>query len=95
MWPMKATPLSVFLGSIIAVMIAELPCVVRTAAITAKVGYPVAVFLGTMVGTAVVMALSVWCGDWIRQYVSERTLQAVAGAVFIVLGLLMLLGKTG
>lgn len=85
----------IFLLSALTVMLAEIACGVRTAALEAKTGHPWVVFTGTLVGTAAIMIVAVFCGEWLRSHVSELTLRYVAGATLAVIGVLICFGKIG
>lgn len=59
-----------------------------TAGIATRYSAPVAVALGAWCALATVAALAVTAGSWIVQHVPLHVVQRVAGAVFIVFGLL-------
>ena len=59
-----------------------------TAGIATRYSAPVAVALGAWCALATVAALAVTAGSWIVQHVPLQVVQRVAGAVFIVFGLL-------
>ena len=59
-----------------------------TAGIATRYSAPVAVALGAWCALATVAALAVSAGSWIVQHVPLQVVQRVAGAVFIVFGLL-------
>ena len=61
-----------------------------TAGIATRYSAPVAVALGAWCALATVAALAVTAGSWIVQHVPLQVVQRVAGAVFIVFGLLTL-----
>jgi len=59
-----------------------------TAGIATRYSAPIAVALGAWCALATVAALAVTVGSWIVQHVPLQLVQRVAGAVFIVFGLL-------
>lgn len=59
-----------------------------TAGIATRYSAPVAVALGAWCALATVAALAVTAGSWIVQHIPLQVVQRVAGAVFIVFGLL-------
>ena len=59
-----------------------------TAGIATRYSAPVAVALGAWCALATVAALAVTAGSWIVRHVPLQVVQRVAGAVFIVFGLL-------
>ena len=61
-----------------------------TAGIATRYSAPVAVALGAWCALATVAALAVTAGSWIVHHVPLQVVQRVAGAVFIVFGLLTL-----
>ena len=71
------------------VIVAEIGCLARTALLTMRYGRPWVVFAGTMVGTAVTMAIAVIAGDLFHQRIPEPVLRWVSGAFFIALGFLI------
>ncbi|CAN5655935.1 TMEM165/GDT1 family protein [soil metagenome] len=57
-----------------------------TAGIAARYSAPIAVALGALSALALVAALAVTAGRWIVQHVALRTVQRVAGVLFLVFG---------
>lgn len=62
-------------------------------AMTAKTESKVAVFLGASFALVLVSLLGVLFGGVLSQYVPTEWIQRIAAVVFIVIGILMLLGK--
>ena len=60
---------------------------------TSKTRAGLSVFLGASLALVVVTLLGVLLGSLIGQYIPEGLIQKVAAVVFIVIGVLMLLGK--
>ena len=58
-----------------------------TAGIAARYSAPIAVGLGALIALMLVAALAVTAGRWIVQHVALRTVQRVAGVLFIVFGI--------
>lgn len=83
--------MKLFLLAVWTVIIAEIACGVRSAALTALYHHPLTIFTGTMVGTAVVMVLAVFLGD--RLHISTFWLRAGGGTFFVTYGLLLMKGK--
>jgi putative Ca2+/H+ antiporter (TMEM165/GDT1 family) len=59
-------------------------------ALSAKYGAPIQVFLGAMLGFALLTALGVVLGKIISQYISARYIKTAAALIFIAFGLLFL-----
>ena len=83
--------MKLFLLAVWTVIIAEIACGVRSAALTALYHHPLTIFAGTMLGTAVVMVIAVLLGD--RLNLSTFWLRLGGGAFFIAYGAALLLGK--
>jgi len=62
-------------------------------AMTAKTESKVAVFLGASFALVLVSLLGVLLGGVLSQYVPTEWIQRIAAVAFIVIGILMLLGK--
>lgn len=54
---------------------------------------PIKVFLGATLGITLVTALSVTLGGVLRQYLGQEMIEKVAGIIFLVMGVMILLGK--
>jgi len=52
-----------------------------------------AVFLGAVAALAVITFVAVFLGRIVGTYLPRQTVHRIAGAVFVILGLLMLIGK--
>jgi len=80
-----------FLLAVWTVLLAEIACGIRSAVLTALYHHPLTIFMGTMVGTAVVMIFAVLLGD--RLSASAGWVRLVGGFFFIVYGFLVMKGK--
>ncbi|MBM4047161.1 MAG: TMEM165/GDT1 family protein [Planctomycetes bacterium] len=85
----------VFLTAFNMIFLAELGDKTQLAAIslTCESDRPLAVFLGTVFALAVVTAFGVLFGEMITHVMPKHVMRAVAALAFIVIGVLMLLGK--
>ena len=72
-------------------MLAEIACGIRTGVLTAIYHHPMIIFLGTMVGTAIVMTLAVALGNSLN--ISNFWLKLFGGVFFIFYGIFLILGK--
>jgi putative Ca2+/H+ antiporter (TMEM165/GDT1 family) len=54
---------------------------------------PWVVFTGALIGLGLVTGLSVTIGQTVSQYLPPETIQKVSGALFIIIGILVLAGK--
>ncbi len=62
-------------------------------ALAAKSGAPLSVFLGAISALALVTLIGVVFGAFITRIIPEFYIHTIAGAMFIVIGLLMLAGR--
>ena len=87
--------LKVFFATFMAIFLAELADKTQIVGIsmTAKSGKPITVWLGSVAAYMVVTALTVFIGTVLGKYVKPELVKYAGGALFIVLGLLMLLDK--
>ncbi|HEX8000365.1 MAG TPA: TMEM165/GDT1 family protein [Pyrinomonadaceae bacterium] len=78
-----------------ALFLAEMGDKTQLAAITlaAQTRSPVSVFLGATLALALVSLIGVGVGSVLGQYLPENLLRKVAAVAFILVGILMLLGK--
>ncbi len=78
-----------------ALFIAEMGDKTQLAAITlaAETRSPLSVFLGAALALALVSLIGVAVGTLLGQYLPEKLIHNVAALAFIVIGVLMLLGK--
>lgn len=84
---------SIFWSAVAVVIFAELGCLVRTSLLAARYGQPWVIFAGTMVGTAVTMAIGIYAGQLVHQHISETTTRWLTGLFFLVFGMLVLTGR--
>jgi putative Ca2+/H+ antiporter (TMEM165/GDT1 family) len=84
---------SIFWSAVAVVIFAELGCLARTSLLAARYGQPWVIFAGTMVGTAVTMAVGIYAGQIVHQYVPESTTRWLTGLFFVLFGLLVLVGR--
>jgi putative Ca2+/H+ antiporter (TMEM165/GDT1 family) len=54
---------------------------------------PWIVFVGALIGLGLVTGLSVTAGQTLSQHLSENAIQKVSGIIFVVAGILILMGK--
>lgn len=87
--------LKVFLSTFGLIFLAELGDKTQLAAISmvSSTKKPFAVFLGASVAMIVVTALGVIFGGVLMKFVPERIMHIISGAFFILIGLLILVGK--
>ena len=78
-----------------ALFLAEMGDKTQLAAITlaAQTRSPLSVFLGAALALALVSLIGVGVGAVLGEYLPENVLRKVSAAAFIVIGVLMLLGK--
>ncbi len=62
-------------------------------ALAARSGAPLSVFLGAISALALVTLIGVVFGAFITRIIPESYIHTIAGAMFIVIGLLMLAGR--
>jgi putative Ca2+/H+ antiporter (TMEM165/GDT1 family) len=84
---------SIFWSAVAVVVFAELGCLARTSLLAARYGQPWVIFAGTMVGTAVVMAVGIYAGQLIHQHIPETATRWLTGLFFLVFGTLVLTGR--
>jgi putative Ca2+/H+ antiporter (TMEM165/GDT1 family) len=84
---------TIFWSAVAVVIFAELGCLARTSLLAARYGQPWIIFAGTMVGTAVTMAVGIYAGQIVHQYVPENTTRWLTGLFFVLFGLLVLVGR--
>jgi len=77
------------------ILLAELGDKTQLAAImmTSKTGRPLSVFLGAVSALAVVTLLGVLFGEGLIRVIPEHLIKNIAAGAFIVIGVLMLLGR--
>ncbi|HWA72341.1 MAG TPA: TMEM165/GDT1 family protein [Polyangiaceae bacterium] len=87
--------LKLFASTFVAIFLAELgdKTQLATMSLTAGSSSRWSVFFGSAAALVCSSALAVLAGDLVARYVSPRTLQRVAGAVFLLLGALYLFGR--
>ena len=85
----------VFLATFGAIFMAELADKTQIVGIgmTAKSGKPVTVWLGSVAGYMLVTLISVIVGSLLANIIKPEIIKATGGGLFIILGILMLLGK--
>jgi putative Ca2+/H+ antiporter (TMEM165/GDT1 family) len=84
---------SVFWSAVAVVIFAELGCLVRTSALAARYGQPWVIFAGTMVGTAVTMAVGIYAGQLVHHHLPESAARWLTGVFFVIFGALVLSGR--
>ena len=84
---------SVFWSAVAVVIFAELGCLARTSALAARYGQPWVIFAGTMVGTAVTMAIGIYAGQLVHTHIPESAARWLTGLFFVVFGALILSGR--
>lgn len=60
---------------------------------SAKSGKPLAVWLGSVSAYMIVTVISVLIGSILARYIKPELIKYVGGSLFVVIGVLMLLGK--
>lgn len=86
---------SIFWSAVAVVIFAELGCLARTSLLAARYGQPWVIFAGTMVGTAVTMAIGIYAGQLVHQFVPAATTRWLTGIFFVLFGALVLMGRLG
>jgi putative Ca2+/H+ antiporter (TMEM165/GDT1 family) len=84
---------SIFWSAVAVVIFAELGCLARTSLLAARYGQPWVIFAGTMVGTAVTMAVGIYAGHFIHEHIPECAARWLTGIFFVVFGALVLSGR--
>ena len=75
-------------------LLGELPCLVRTALISARSPHEFwANFLGTLLGTILMMLLAVWIGDTVGTRIPGHVLRLVGGIGLVTFGVRIMTGK--
>lgn len=89
---LKETPLAIVAEAFGLVFVAEWGDRTQIATIAlAAANPPVGVVLGAVLGHAICGAIAVFCGRWLCGKLSERTLTALGGGLFIVFAVLALI----
>ena len=85
----------IFFATASAVFFAELADKTQLVGIgmAAKSGKPIVVFLGSVLGYAIVTAISVLLGAILAKYIKPELIRYVGALLFIAIGTLILLGK--
>lgn len=85
----------IFLATFGAVFFAELADKTQMVGIgmAAKTGRPLSVWLGSISAYIIVTAVSVLLGAILSKFIKPELIRYVAGALFVIIGLLMLGGK--
>ncbi len=85
----------IFFATFGAVFLAECADKTQLVGITmaARTGKPFTVWCGSVVAYIVITAFSVLLGALLARYFRPEAVRAVAGSLFIIIGILMLLGK--
>lgn len=84
---------SIFWSAVGVVVFAELGCLARNSLLAARYGQPWVIFAGTIVGTAVTMAVGIYAGQLIHQHISETATRWLTGISFLVFDALVLTGR--
>ena len=89
----SATP-STFVGMISLVLVSELgdKSQIAILALAAQSFFPLMIFLGAMIGFILVNATGSFVGDRIAHRLSTRSVRLVTGVVFLLFGVLILIG---
>lgn len=87
--------IKVFLATFSAIFFAELADKTQLVGITmsAKTGKPLAVFLGSIAGYALVTLISVLIGATLAKYIKPEFIRYAGASAFMVIGFLMFLNK--
>ena len=85
----------IFLTTFIAVFVAELGDKTQLAGLdlSAKSGKPISVLIGSVSGYFVVTLITVIIGSIAGKYINPEIVKYVGATLFILIGILMLLGK--
>lgn len=85
----------IFLATFSAIFVAELADKTQLVGIgmSAKSGKPLSVLLGSVFAYIIITALSVLIGSMVGKYIKPELVRYVGASVFIVIGVLMLLGR--
>ncbi len=86
----------IFLTAFITLFLAELGDKTQLAVITMSAKDPKArwaIFWGACLALIAVTAIGILVGDFISRFISPEWLHRIAGVMFILLGILMLVGK--
>jgi putative Ca2+/H+ antiporter (TMEM165/GDT1 family) len=84
---------SIFWSAVAVVVFAELGCLARTSLLAARYGRPWVIFAGTMVGTAIVMAIGIAAGQMVHLRLPESATRWLTGLFFLLFGALVLSGR--
>jgi putative Ca2+/H+ antiporter (TMEM165/GDT1 family) len=87
---MKSSP---FWLAFFTAIVAELPCVARAGALCGRVGEPGPLFWGTLLGTALLLAPTLFLADQLHHRLPAGILQVGSGLFFILMGVYFLTGK--
>jgi len=85
----------IFLTTFSAIFLAELADKTQIVGIgmSAKSGKPLSVWLGSITAYIIVTALSVFIGAILGKYIKPEFIRYAGASIFVVIGILMLLGK--
>jgi len=85
----------IFLTTFGTIFLAELGDKTQLATIlmTSKTGHPLTVFVGAMLALSLVTLIGVWVGEGLISILPQNILKKGAALAFIVIGLVMFLGK--
>ncbi len=61
-------------------------------ALSVHSAYPILILIGAIMGFVIVNLIGVYSGDWIASHVSTSTVKRVSGLVFIIFGVIVLIG---
>ncbi len=91
----EAMDYRLLLSTFVAIFVAELgdKTQLATLSLTAGSASRLSVFLGSALALVTSSAIAVLAGDMVARWISPRTLQRVAGVVFLGLGALYLFGR--
>jgi len=81
--------MKLFLFAIWLVILAELPCGLRSLTLSALYHHPWIIFAGSMIGTLIVMVIAIFLGDHLR--INPSLISTIGGSFFIIYGILLML----
>ncbi|MDP3013866.1 MAG: TMEM165/GDT1 family protein [Candidatus Subteraquimicrobiales bacterium] len=61
--------------------------------LVSKTKLPLMVFLGTLLAFVAATAIAVLFGDLVNKFIPENVFRFIAGGIFVVLGIIILIGK--
>jgi putative Ca2+/H+ antiporter (TMEM165/GDT1 family) len=86
---------TILLQAFLVALTAEGACLLRSTALVARLGHPVSVAVGTLLGNMIMLLPILCCGAWIHHHFPAEHVRIAAGLLFILFGLGLLCDRIG